>query len=620
MSFVARSVVRGLASRSAFTNGSWTGAWEAQGNTQGSISAQTRNGAGLLGTLDAPQLPDCLGQPPWNDQDLSIPDTGVTREYDFTVTYQDIAPDGVTKRGVLVNGQFPGPLIEANWGDWIQVTVHNGLGVEEGEGTSMHWHGFLQKESQWMDGVPGVQQCPITPNDSFTYRFRAEQYGTSWYHSHYSAQYAGGAAGPLVVYGPDSGGYDIDLGPVMLSDWYHAQYYDIVKETMQADPTGQNPTPPPASDNNLINGYGEFDCSTTDLPCVPDAGVAKFKFTAGKKHRLRLVNTGAEAMQRFSIDGHTMTVIAHDFVPVQPFQVTALTLGVGQRADVIVEATGKPSESYWMRSDIGLDGCNAFNPAASEALAVVLYDDADPNGVPASTAQPDSKLAVCKNDDISLGLPLHPTMPDPSPSVTTELHITNEWNGTHWLWHFGGPSYRADFNDALLYQIQQGNAEFGPQSNVHDFGSNKSVRFVIYNDTPAPHPMHMHGHNFWVLADGVGRWDGTTANPGNPQFRDVHILQPAPTGSSSYMVIQIELDNPGLWPFHCHIAWHVSAGLYLNMLERPDDIKKLPIPSSFGDQCKVWGDYTATNPVDQIDSGLKRKDMSPGLRRKSMYF
>lgn len=64
-------------------------------------------------------------------------------------------------------------------GDWIQITVHNVLGADDGEGTSMHWHGFLQKESQWMDGVPGVQQCPIAPGKNFTYRFRADQYGTS---------------------------------------------------------------------------------------------------------------------------------------------------------------------------------------------------------------------------------------------------------------------------------------------------------------------------------------------------------------------------------------------------------------------------------------------------------
>jgi FtsP/CotA-like multicopper oxidase with cupredoxin domain len=74
-----------------------------------------------------------------------MPNTGVTRNYVFTVSYQTIAPDGVVKNGLVVNGQFPGPLIEANWGDWIQVTVHNAL---PDEGTSLHWHGLLQNGTQ----------------------------------------------------------------------------------------------------------------------------------------------------------------------------------------------------------------------------------------------------------------------------------------------------------------------------------------------------------------------------------------------------------------------------------------------------------------------------------------
>lgn len=89
-------------------------------------------------------------------------------------------------------------MIEANWGDTIQVTVQNNI---ENEGTSLHWHGILQKKTPWYDGVPSVQQCPIAPGKTFTYTFNAETYGTTWYHSHYSAQYADGLLGPLIIYG-----------------------------------------------------------------------------------------------------------------------------------------------------------------------------------------------------------------------------------------------------------------------------------------------------------------------------------------------------------------------------------------------------------------------------------
>lgn len=62
-----------------------------------------------------------------------------------------------------------------------------------------------------------------------SYSFQADLYGTSWYHSHYSAQYAGGLLGPILIHGPTSGDYDIDLGPVILADWFHKEYFDIVK-------------------------------------------------------------------------------------------------------------------------------------------------------------------------------------------------------------------------------------------------------------------------------------------------------------------------------------------------------------------------------------------------------
>lgn len=131
----------------------------------------------------------------------------------------------------MINGQIPGPTIEANWGDTIQVTVTNKI-TGPVEGTSLHWHGLLQKETPYFDGVPSVQQCPIAPGSSFTYSFKAGLYGTSWYHSHYSAQYADGLAGPMIIHGcvecskscrallmfcsPTNAPYDIDLGPIFL--------------------------------------------------------------------------------------------------------------------------------------------------------------------------------------------------------------------------------------------------------------------------------------------------------------------------------------------------------------------------------------------------------------------
>lgn len=95
---------------------------------------------------------------PWKSavEQGTIPNTGIVRSYDFTITRAQIAPDGVERDMFAINGQFPGPLIEANWGDTVEVTVHNGI-VDSSEPTSMHWHGLLQRDTPWADGAIGVR-------------------------------------------------------------------------------------------------------------------------------------------------------------------------------------------------------------------------------------------------------------------------------------------------------------------------------------------------------------------------------------------------------------------------------------------------------------------------------
>ena len=80
---------------------------------------------------------------------------------------------------LLINGQMPGPTIEANWGDTIIVHVTNSM---QNNGTSIHFHGMRQNYTNEMDGVPSITQCAIAPGDTMTYTFKASNYGTSWYH------------------------------------------------------------------------------------------------------------------------------------------------------------------------------------------------------------------------------------------------------------------------------------------------------------------------------------------------------------------------------------------------------------------------------------------------------
>ncbi len=577
-----------------------------------SLSQVATNGNSVFGTLQAPLINEFLTNNPlpqgfpWGTRTANnsnpyenSPTTGVIRAYDFTIKRGFIAPDGVNKSVILVNGQFPAPLIEANWGDTIQVKVRNEITGPE-EGTALHWHGLLQRATPWYDGVPSVMQCPIPPGKSLTYQFKADIYGSSWYHSHYSGQYAGGLFGPMIIHGPKNVPYDRDVGPVLLSDWYHEEYFSIVKRVMAVGGAR------PFSDNSLINGKMNFDCS--QLPagdtrqCTPNAGIAKFRFVAGKRHRLRLINASSEALLRFSIDNHTMTVMANDFVPVKPYTTSVVTLGVGQRTDVIVEANLPAGSAVFMRSFISR--CSAANQPLG--LAAIYYDGADTTKTPTSVETPVND-AECANDPLKDTIPFFPFPATTQPATTVTIGIRREPNATgHQLWTMNRQTFRGNMNQPVLLLANRGNTSYpnDPQWNVYNFGTNNSIRIILENFSGGHHPMHLHGHNFNILADGVGKWDGTIVNQQNTQRRDVHIIRGAVGTSPGYIVLQFIADNPGVWPFHCHIAWHVSGGLYVNIMERPDRIQQRIIPDTIRQTCREWDAYTNTTVPDIIDSGL----------------
>lgn len=416
----------------------------------------------------------------------------------------------------------------------------------------------------------------------------------------------------MIIYGPhDNALYDVDLGPVMISDWFHDSYHDLVDQVMAPISAG---LPPPLSNNNLINGKMNYPCEklNTTTDCVPNAGVAKFSFTTGKIYRLRLINAGAEGMQKFSIDNHIMTVIANDFVPVVPYQSSVITLGIGQRTDIIVQATGKATDAVWMRSDLGINafigGCTLNDGISPLAVAAIYYQNANTSAVPTSVSKVSSAaIETCANDNLTQSIPYFAIAPPSAPAVTKQINITFQSNGTNDLFFMNNSSFRADFNDPVLLESKLGNDVFAPERNVINLGAASSVRIVLHNYAfTSAHPMHLHGHNMYVLAEGYGAtWDGKVTRPLNPQRRDVHLLHNAQAdGTPGYMVLQFDADNPGAWPLHCHIAWHVSAGLYVNLLERPADIQNLNIPATSAQTCRDWAAWTGNNVVDVIDSGL----------------
>lgn len=182
------------------------------------------------------------------DYEANVP-IGITREYSINVGPQSINLDGMEFPAGKVfrdsskppgEGTYPGPWIQACWGDTVQVTVTVDNQTDTWlNGTAVHWHGIRQWLTMHMDGVPGITQCPIAPGSSFTYSWRARQYGSSWYHSHFTLQYADGLLGALVssqmlfptsqrliqllhqtIHGPTTAAYDqAGAPPLLLSDW-----------------------------------------------------------------------------------------------------------------------------------------------------------------------------------------------------------------------------------------------------------------------------------------------------------------------------------------------------------------------------------------------------------------
>jgi len=263
-----------------------------------------------------------------------------------------------------------------------------------------------------------------------------------------------------------------------------------------------------------------------------------------------------------------------------------------------------------MRADLGNlgAGCSVTDGVSPQAVAAVYYQNANTTAIPttSSTVTP-AQIADCGNDPLSTTTAFCPITPDPAPPTTETINIRFGSNGTHFVWFMNDSSFRGNYNQPVLRNVHNGNLTFDPQWNVHNFGTNSSVRLIVENTFRfGAHPMHLHGHNFHVLAEGFGTWDGVVTNPVNTQRRDVQLVRPAQDANTpSFIVLQWTQDNPAVWPFHCHIAWHVSGGLYINVLERPQDIQSMQISDTVASTCATWDTWTQSNIPDQIDSGLR---------------
>jgi FtsP/CotA-like multicopper oxidase with cupredoxin domain len=513
----------------------------------------------------------------------------------LSVENSTLTPDGYTRQVLSFNGTIPGPAIVADWGDNLIIHVTNNL---QHNGTAIHWHGIRQLNSVEYDGVPGVTQCPIAPGDSLTYKFQATQYGSTWYHSHFSLQYGDGLLGPLIINGPATADYDEDLGMLFLSDWSHTpvpQIWDVAK-------LGG----PPSLENGLINGTNTFDCSNTaDVNCVGGGVKHVNVFESGKKYRMRLVNTAIDGHFQFSIDGHEFQVIANDLVPIVPYTTDNLLISIGQRYDIIVKANAAV-DNYWLRAG-WVDLCSA-NQNSEDITAIIRYN-ANSTDLPNSNSTV-TKVPTCNDEDMANLVP-HLAM-----NVAANLATDVEEDSLgfvfddYFKWQLNGSSLLLDWNDPTTLKVFNNESIWPTDYNVHALengGDPESWAVYVIEDNTGfgiSHPIHLHGHDFWVIAQDTGAFDieKATINLVNPPRRDVATLP-----GNGHLAIAFKKDNPGSWLLHCHIAWHASEGFAMQFVESESQIS-LTISSddasTFADTCAAWGSYEPTMTYKQDDSGV----------------
>lgn len=314
----------------------------------------------------------------------------------------------------------------------------------------------------------------------------------------------------MVINGPATANYDIDLAPFMVTDWSH--------QTVDALWTHAQTRGPPTLDTALINGKGTFNGTGERYEVL---------FESGKKHRMRFINSAIDTSFKLSLDGHNMTVIAMDFVPIVPFSIDVLDITMGQRYDVVIEAD-QTATDYWFRA-IPQASCSE-NSNTNDIRAIVRYNNSS-TAYPTITAS--NQTDACVDVTYSSLIPhVSHTVVDPAVQNTTlAVSVGSDATSGLFKWTIGMDSMKVIWNNPSLLQIAEGNASWETAENAYLLpDANKWVYWVIETGMPIPHPIHLHGHDFYILAqEGGATYNASTVtlNLSNPprrgMFKKVHM-------------------------------------------------------------------------------------------------
>ena len=530
------------------------------------------------------------------------------------IAHQMMTVDGRETHAIGVNGTIPAPLIRLKQGTRVRLSVTNDLD----EDSSIHWHGLLVPAQ--FDGVPGISFPGIRPRSTFVYEFPIIQAGTYWYHSHSGLQEQMGHYGPIVIdpEGEDTVRYDREH-VIVLSDHspmhphaiflklkQQAGYFNYQKQTLAGLLAGRDQPlkermdwgkmrmdPTDVSDVTgstytfLVNGHGPRDNWTA-------------LFQPGERVRLRFINASAMTIFNVRIPGLPLTIVQADGQDVRPVTVDEFQITVAETFDVIVtptderaytivgeavdrsglaRATLAPREGMAagvppLRSrpvatmkDMGMDMSGMDMSGASGGTIDLSKPDSgmagmdhaamggmnmrDPKNAPQVRMGPGvqtiAPMAMDRTGDPGQGLENvgHKVLvyrdlmaltrnPDiRAPDRAMEIHLTA--NMERYMWSFDG------------LKMSEVKAPI-------PFLKDERVRVTLVNDTMMSHPIHLHGH-FFELVTGHGEYA--------PRKHTVNVL---PGGKVTF---DVTTDAVGDWAFHCHMLYHMHAGMMQVVSVRP---------------------------------------------------
>ncbi|KAH3694162.1 uncharacterized protein LOC127861637 [Dreissena polymorpha] len=546
----------------------------------------------------------------------------------------------------VVNGQFPGPNIIVFEGQQIVVHVKNKL---NSHGVTIHWHGLHQVDTPWMDGVPFVTQCPILPGQSFTYRFKASPKGTFWWHSHAGAQRTMGVYGAFIIKErTETTTEDLIM---QITDWNHDMDSDTdhAKMIYGVYDGRKKWNPSQSLDSSffsmllihslLINGRGRYyQENNIDHNGAP---LTVYNVKSGNKYRFRVIGTGALYPFRISIDSHTLTVVASDGYDLKPVEAESFVINPGERFDFEITAN-QPVDNYWIR------GITLEKGRYRRADAILRYETATASDPKTNRQQctaaktclvlncpftyyPEAYTECVTFDQLKSAVNDDPA-PVFEPGMSKEYFLNWAFPGVKPYpgsvnGHPGSVNGR-DFHTPdvnLLLQPKEWSSpckspECGDDrhclcTHALEIGGGDTIQMVLMNMGMGKgwsHPIHMHGHSFYVLKMGYGNYNSSTGaiqgdnsdidcrgpvtDPkksfcnnatwsdaawlngrvprlelNNPPRKDTIIV---PTGG--YVVIRIKADNPGLWNMHCHIELHSMDGMLMLLNESFTEIPSAP--------------------------------------------